>query len=86
MENKEVITIMFIGICILAIFGGIFYAYYENHKLKHETYKAVIEDLSDADRCLYQCGFLYPSQTVFENYKFCAEKCDRIHERNEVNK
>ena len=84
--SEEVTITIVVILAVLLVIGGLTYAYYANHKLKHETYVNVIADLDDADRCLYQCGFLYEGPTLLENYKFCIEKCDRIHERNcEVN-
>ena len=89
MKNKkgqaEIVWGLLIALTILLLIGGMLYAYYANNKIKHQTYLDVIDDLDDVNKCLYQCGFIYPSQAVYDNYKFCAEKCDRINERsNEI--
>ena len=83
--NSELIMGIMSIIAILVFIGLCLFAYYKHQEIKHTTYIEVIDDLSDADRCLYQCGFLYQGSTLLENYKFCAEKCDRIHERNCIN-
>jgi hypothetical protein len=76
------LTIVILGILLLVgtIVGGI-YAY---HKLEIENFQITIKDLSDEQKCLHICGFEFGG--MLENYKFCAEKCDRISERlNENN-
>ena len=76
------LMIVIAGILLLTgtIVGGI-YAY---HKLEISNFQITIKDLSDEQKCLHICGFEFGG--MLENYKFCAEKCDRISERlNENN-
>ena len=82
-NKKAEVTNILTVLTILIIIVGIGFLIYQSDKMKHETYIKVIGDLDDANKCLYQCGFLYKSPQLFDNYKFCTEKCDRINERTQ---
>lgn len=80
-ETKIALIVVTTLIIILSIACG---AYYLNHKLSIDNFQNTIKDLSDEQKCLHICGFQY-SGMYLENYKFCAEKCDRISERQNIN-
>ncbi len=63
--------LLFVGL----ITGSI--CYY--HKMEVDNFQITIKDLSDEQKCLHICGFEFDG--YLETYKFCAEKCDRISER-----
>lgn len=80
MENTIQATIVvIIGLLLLTsiIVGGVYFY----HKLEINNFQITIKDLSDEQKCLHICGFEFDG--YFETYKFCAEKCDRISEREQ---
>ena len=80
-DNKALllgIIIVILGILLLASIIAI--GTYKYHQLEINNFQKTILNLSDEQKCLHICGFQFPG-SYFENYKFCAEKCDRISER-----
>lgn len=76
----KIISIIFIGICLITgIIGFISYKY---HQIDIQNFQITIKDLSEEQKCLHICGFLW-NGAYLENYKFCCEKCDRISERKQ---
>ena len=69
---------MIIG--VIALIASISIGVYYYHKLEIQNFQATIKDLSEEQKCLHICGFQWDGGYL-ENYKFCAEKCDRISER-----
>jgi hypothetical protein len=79
-ENKAVLIGMALVITgILSLAGIIAYGSYAYHKLNIDNFQKTILNLSEEQKCLHICGFQFDG--MLENYKFCAEKCDRISER-----
>ena len=78
-ESTKVTIFVIMGILMFAsiIAGGVYYY----HKLEVSNFQITIKDLSDEQKCLHICGFEFDG--YFESYKFCAEKCDRISEREQ---
>jgi uncharacterized protein YxeA len=76
--------IIAVGIGILLFVGIIAGSIYYIYKLKIDNFQTTIKDLSDEQKCLHICGFQFDSNYL-ETYKFCAEKCDRISERENTN-
>lgn len=66
---------------ILSVVGLITGGIYFYHKLEIANFQITIKDLSDEQKCLHICGFEWGG--MLESYKFCAEKCDRISEREQ---
>lgn len=84
MERDDLIgvfLIIFIIFSILAIIGVCYYGSYVHKIAKYDNFQITINELSEEQKCLYICGFQYPTSTYFDQYKFCVEKCDRISER-----
>ena len=80
-DNKALllgIIIVILGILLLASIIAI--GTYKYHQLEINNFQKTILNLSDEQKCLHICGFQFDG-AYFENYKFCAEKCDRISER-----
>lgn len=75
MAREFIIGCMTAVVIISLIIGGI-YAY---HRIEVDNFQKTIKDLNNEQKCLHICGFEFGS--MLENYKFCAEKCDRISER-----
>lgn len=71
--------IIFVGIILFV--STIFYGAYLMKLANYENFQSTIKDLNDEQKCLHICGFQYPGSALFDNYKFCVEKCDRISER-----
>jgi uncharacterized protein YxeA len=73
----QCMIIVCLGILLFTsiITGGIYYY----HKLQVDNFQVTIKSLSDEQKCLHICGFQFDG--YLETYKFCAEKCDRISER-----
>lgn len=69
--------IVFLGLSLML--GVIFFGVYKYHQLQIDNFQKTILNLSDEQKCLHICGFEFDG--YLESYKFCAEKCDRISER-----
>ena len=76
-EDLKIIIAVILGVLLLVtiIFAGTYFY----HKLQVDNFQKTILNLSDEQKCLHICGFEFDG--MFESYKFCAEKCDRISER-----
>jgi hypothetical protein len=79
MERNDLICLIIIILGVLFFTSIITFGVYYYHKLQIDNFQKTILNLSDEQKCLHICGFEFDS--VFESYKFCAEKCDRISER-----
>lgn len=66
---------------VAIVTGGVLYSDY----MGFENFQKTVDTLSSEQKCLYICGFQYPGETHFDNYKYCVEKCDRISERTYAN-
>jgi len=78
-EGGKIGILIVIGILLFtSIFIGGTYYY---HKLRVNNFQITIKDLSNEQKCLHICGFEFESQ--FESYNFCAEKCNKIFEKEQ---
>ena len=81
-ENNTVLVSIFLVIIAILLFSCImWYGSLHSEKLRIDNFEKTIDSLSDEQKCIHICGFRFYGQTMFENYKFCMEKCDRISER-----
>lgn len=81
-ENSFWITLWSVLLISILIFSGImWYGSLQSEKVRIENFEKTIDSLSNEQKCIHICGFRFYGQTMFENYKFCMEKCDRISER-----
>lgn len=80
-ETRMMIIIMTIILSVLTIVGMCWYGSYMHKLALYDNFQKTLTGLTDEEKCLHICGFQYPSNVYFENYKFCVEKCDRISER-----
>jgi hypothetical protein len=81
METRDLICVVIVILGILSLIGIITFGVYQYHKLEIDNFQKTILNLSDEQKCLHICGFEWDGSNLLENYKFCAEKCDRISER-----
>lgn len=78
-DKSLLIGILLVGLLIIGVIATICIGTYYYHKINIDNFQKTIKDLSDEQKCLHICGFQFDG--YFENYKFCAEKCDRVSER-----
>ena len=76
-EGTKQLVIVVLG--LLSLVGIITYGIFAYHQIEIENFQITIKDLSPEQKCLHICGFEFDG--YLESYKFCAEKCDRISER-----
>ncbi len=81
LDRNDLIMMIIVTLGILAFLGIIVAGIYYYHRLEVDNFQKTIKDLTDEQKCLHICGFEFDS--AFESYKFCAEKCDRISEREQ---
>jgi hypothetical protein len=79
--NIAIAVVIILGILLIVglCFGGTYYI----RKISYENFQTTLKDLSPEQKCLYICSFTWNG--VFEGYKLCVEKCDRISERLNTN-
>jgi len=78
-NNFFIIATLIVILGILLFTGIAIFGSYSHDKIRIANFEKVIDNLSDEQKCLHICGFEF--HNIFENYKFCIEKCDRISER-----
>ena len=83
MDNNKTIllVITLVAILLISIIGICWYGSIQSEKIRIDSFEKTINELSDEQKCIHICGFRFHRQIMFENYKFCMEKCDRISER-----
>lgn len=79
MTNEEKMLIIVVPLTILFFTSIICFTIYSYHQIEIQNFQKTIANLTNEQKCLHICGFEFDG--MLESYKFCAEKCDRISER-----
>jgi hypothetical protein len=76
MEDSTKFLIGFV-VFVLTLTGAFTFDAYS----KRAFYQENTESLTEVNKCLYTCNYMFGSCTVYDSYRMCLEKCDRISER-----
>jgi len=81
-DNTTILIVITIVVAAILLLVGIcWFGSIQSEKIRIDNFEKTISELSNEQKCIHICGFRFYRQIMFENYKFCMEKCDLISER-----
>ena len=76
MEGDTKFLIGFV-VLVLVVAGALTFNAYNRRAFYQENTKS----LTEVNKCIYTCNYMFGACTVYDSYRMCLEKCDRINER-----